>query len=173
MVSALPQPLLLRPFASAAEEENGTAEDESTTEEEDRFTLELETGSFTEEEYCTALELKICGTAEDEETSVAELETGGTTAELDSVTAAATDDDDVSPEQLCSGGMTVDALLCSAELVAMGTVVSAPFAELSDSQLMNAAAVAAARTVRILDFIWLSFFAILLVQNFCNALKIF
>ena len=146
MVSALPQPLLLRPFASAVEEDDAV-------EEEDSFALELEASSFTEEEYCTALELKICGTAEDEETGVAELETGGTTAELDSVTAAATDDEYASPELLCSGGTIADALLCSAELVAMGTVVSAPFAELSDSQLMNAAAVAAAKTVKILNFI--------------------
>src|SRR5574344_1474440 len=134
MVSALPQPLLLRPFASAVEEDDAVEEEDSFaleletdsfTEEEDSFTLELETDSFTEEEDGTAPELEICGTAEDEKTSAAELETGGTIA---------------------------DALLCPAGSAAE-LVASAPLAELSDSQLMNTAAVAAARTVKILDFI--------------------
>ena|SRR5574344_1965828 len=168
MVSALPQPLLLRPFASAVEEDDAVEEEDSFaleletdsfTEEEDSFTLELETDSFTEEEDGTAPELEICGTAEDEKTSAAELETGGTTAEeygaapeLDSVTAVVADDNKASPELLCAGGTIADALLCPAGSAAE-LVASAPLAELSDSQLMNTAAVAAARTVKILDFI--------------------
>src|SRR5574344_1030116 len=168
MVSALPQPLLLRPFASAVEEDDAVEEEDSFaleletdsfTEEEDSFALELETDSFTEEEDSFTLELETDSFTEEEDGTAAELETGGTTAEeygaapeLDSVTAVVADDNKASPELLCAGGTIADALLCPAGSAAE-LVASAPLAELSDSQLMNTAAVAAARTVKILDFI--------------------
>lgn len=104
--------------------------------------------------------------------------------ELDSG-ATATEDDDISPELLCGSESTAEALLCIvgtvAELVTAGSVVSvlsvgvtigvlgvlsALLVELSDSQLMKIAAVAATNAAKIFVFMG-NFLALWFVQSYC------